>query len=81
MIGDKNVNNAKKMSEYSVLVDMNAKITLYVNARSEQDAMEKAEEMMYELETDTVLRPSIPDRATGLDVDEVYCTVSCAMET
>lgn len=68
------------MSEYSVLVNMNAKITLYVNARSEQEAMAKAEEMMYELETDTVLRPSIPDSATGLDVDEVYCTVSCAME-
>ena len=68
------------MSEYAVFVNMNAKITLYVNARSEQEAMAKAEEMMYELETDTVLRPSIPDRATGLDVDEVYCTVSCAME-
>ena len=68
------------MSEYSVLVNMNAKITLYVNAQSEQEAMAKAEEMMYELETDTVLRPSIPDSATGLDVDEVYCTVSCAME-
>ena len=69
------------VSEYAVMVNMNAKITLYVNARSEQEAMEKAEDMMYELETDTVLRPSIPDRATGLDVDEVYCTVSCAMET
>ena len=68
------------MSEYSVLVNMNAKLTLYVNAQSEQEAMAKAEEMMYELETDTVLRPSIPDSATGLDVDEVYCTVSCAME-
>ena len=68
------------MSEYSVLVNMDAKITLYVNARSEQEAMEKAEEMMYELETDTVLRPNIPDRATGLDVEEVYCTVSYAME-
>ena len=69
------------MSEYSVMVNMNVKIALYVNARSEQEAIEKAEEMMYELENDTVLRPSIPDRATGLDVDEVYCTVSCAMET
>ena len=69
------------MSEYAVLVNVNAKITLYVNARSEQEAMAKSEEMMYELETDTVLRPSIPDMATGLDVDEVYCTVSCAMET
>jgi len=75
------MNNAKRMSEYEVMVNMTVKIALYVNARSEQDAMEKAEEMMYELETDTVLRPSIPDRATGLDVDEVYCTVSCAMET
>ena len=68
------------MSEYAVMVNMNAKITLYVNARSEQEAIEKAEEMMYELETDTVLSPSIPDRATGLDIDEVYCTVSYAME-
>lgn len=50
------------------------------NARSEQEAIEKAEEMMYELETDTVLRPSIPDRATGLDIDEVYCNVSSAIE-
>ena len=69
------------VSEYAVMVNMNAKITLYVNARSEQEAMEKAEDMMYELETDTVLRPSIPDRATYLDVNEVHCTVSCAMET
>ena len=74
------MNNAKKMSEYRVAVSMNAKITLYVNAKSEQEAIDKAEEMMYELETDTVLRPSIPDRATGLDIDEVYCTVSSAME-
>ena len=74
------MNNAKRMSEYEVMVNMNVKIALYVNARSEQEAMAKAEEMMYELETDTVLRPSIPDRATGLDVDEVYCTVSCAIE-
>ena len=69
------------MSEYAVMVNMNVKVALYVNARSEQEAMEKAEEMMYELENDTVLRPSIPDNATGLDVDEVYCTVSCVMET
>lgn len=68
------------MSEYSVLVNMDAKITLYVNARSEQEAIEKAEEMMYDLENDTVIRPNIPDRATGLDVEEVYCTVSYAME-
>ena len=68
------------MNEYSVLVNMNAKITLYVNARSEQEALEKAEEMMYDLENDTVLRPSIPDRAIGLDVDEVYCNISSAIE-
>lgn len=68
------------MSEYAVMVNMNVKIALYVNARSEQEAMEKAEEMMYELENDTVLRPSIPDGAIGLDIDEVYCTVSSAME-
>lgn len=68
------------VSEYAVIVNMNVKIALYVNARSEQEAIEKAEEMMYELENDTAIRPSIPDRATGLDVDEVYCTVSCAME-
>lgn len=69
------------MSEYSVFVNMNAKITVYVNARSEQEAIEKAEEMMCELESDTVISPSIPARATGVDVDEVYCTVSCAMKT
>ena len=80
MIGDKNVNNAKKMSEYSVMVNMNVKIALYVNARSEQDALGKAEEMMYDLENDTVLPPSIPDGAIWLDVDEVRCTVSSAME-
>ena len=68
------------MSEYSVLVNMNVKIALYVNARSEQEAIEKAEEMMYDLENDTVIRPNIPDSATGLDIDEVYCTVSYAME-
>ena len=69
------------VSEYAVMVNMNVKIALYVNARSEQEAIEKAEEMMYDLENDTVIRPNIPDGATGLDVDEVYCTVSCAMET
>ena len=68
------------MSEYAVMVNMTVKIALYVDASSEQDAVDKAEETMYELETDTVLRPSIPDRATGLDIDEVYCTVSSAME-
>ena len=80
MTGDKNVNNAKKVSEYRVAVNMDVKIDLYVNARSEQEAIEKAEEMMYELETDTVIRPSIPDRATWLYVEEVYCTVSSAIE-
>lgn len=69
------------MSEYAVMVNMTVKIALYVNARSEQDAMEKAEEMMYELENDTELCPSIPDRAIGLDVYEVYCNVSSAIET
>ena len=68
------------MSEYAVMVNMNVKIALYVDASSEQEAIDKAEEMMYELENDTVLRPSIPARATGLDIDEVYCTVSSAME-
>ena len=81
MIGDKNVNNAKKMSEYEVMINMNVKIALYVNARSEQEAIEKAEEMMYEqLETDNMLRPSIPDGAIGLDIDEVHCDVSSATE-
>ena len=66
------MNNAKKMSEYRVAVNMNVKIDLYVNARGEQEALEKAEEMMYEqLETDNMLRPSIPDGAIGLDIDEV----------
>ena len=74
------MNNAKKMSEYEVMVNMTVKIALYVNARSEQEAITKAEEMMYDLENDTVIRPNIPDRATGLDVDEVYCTVYSAIE-
>ena len=69
------------MSEYEVMINMNVKIALYVNARSEQDAIEKAEEMMYEqLETDTMLRQSIPDGAIGLDIDEVHYTVSSAIE-
>lgn len=69
------------MSEYAVMVNMTVKIALYVNARSEQDAIEKAEEMMYEqLETDTMLRQSTPDGAIGLDIDEVYCAVSSAIE-
>ena len=68
------------VSEYAVMVNMKVKVALYVNARSEQEAIEKAEEMMYDLENDTVIRPNIPDSATGLDVEEVYCTVSYAME-
>lgn len=75
------MNNAKKMSEYSVLCNMNAKITLYVNARSEAEAIEKAEELMYNhLEYSDVLRPSVPGGATGLDIDEVYCNISSAIE-
>ena len=81
MIGDKNVNNAKKMSEYRVAVNMNAKIDLYVNARSEAEATANAEEIMYNhLENGTVLRPNIPDGAIGLDIDEVYCNISSAVE-
>ncbi len=34
------------MSKYEVMVNMNVKIALYVNARSEQDVIEKAEEIM-----------------------------------
>jgi len=81
MTGDKNVNNAKKMSEYRVAVSMNVKIDLYVNARSEQEAIASAEELMYNhLENGTVLRPNVPDGAIGLDIDEVYCNVSSAIE-
>ena len=81
MIGDKTVNNAKKMSEYRVNVSMDVKIALYINARSEEEAIAQAEEIMYNhLENDTVLRPSTPDGATGLDIDEVYCNVSSAVE-
>lgn len=69
------------MSEYEVMINMNVKIALYVNARSEQDAIAKAEEMMYEqLETDTMLRPSTPDGAIGLDIDEVHYAASSAIE-
>ena len=58
-----------------------AKIDLYVNARSEQEAIEKAEEIMYNhLEYSDVLRPNVPDWATGLDIDEVYCNISSAIE-
>lgn len=69
-----------KQTEHCVMVKMTVDMALYVNARSEQEAMGKAEEMMYELENDTVLRPSIPDGATGLDIDEVYCNISSAIE-
>ena len=75
------MNNAKKMSEYRVNVSMDVKIALYINARSEEEAIAQAEEIMYNhLENDTVLRPSTPDGATGLDIDEVYCNVSSAVE-
>ena len=81
MIGDKNVNNAKKMSEYRVAVNMDVKIDLYINAGSYQDAIAQAEEIMFNhLEYDTVLRPNIPDGAIGLDIDEVYCNISSAIE-
>ena len=80
MIGDKNVNNAKKMSEYRVAVNIDVKIALYVNARSEAEAIANAEELMYNhLENGTVLRPNAPDGAIGLDIDEVYCNISSAI--
>ena len=75
------MNNAKKMSEYRVAVNMDVKIDLYINAGSYQDAIAQAEEIMFNhLENDTALRQNIPDGAIGLDIDEVYCTVSSAME-
>ena len=81
MIGDKNVNNANKMSEYRVAVNMDVKIALYLNARSEAEAIANAEELMYNhLENGTVLRPNVPDGAIGLDIDEVYCNISSAIE-
>ena len=81
MIGDKNVNNAKKMSEYRVAVNMDVKIDLYINAGSYQDAIAQAEEIMFNhLENDTALRQNIPDGAIGLDIDEVYCNISSAVE-
>ena len=81
MAGDKNVSNAKKMSEYRVAVSMNIKIALYVSARSEEEAIASAEEIMYNhLEYSDVLRPNVPDGATGLDIDEAYCNVSSAIE-
>ena len=81
MIGDKNVNNAKRMSEYRVKVNVDVKIALYINARSEEEAVASAEEIMYNhLEYSDVLRPSVPGGATGLDIDEVYCNISSAIE-
>lgn len=81
MTGDKSVNNEKRMSEYRVAVNMNVKIDLYINAGSYQDAIAKAEEIMYNhLENDTALRPNVPDGAIGLDIDEVYCNISSAIE-
>ena len=81
MIGDKNVNNAKKMKEYRVKVNVDVKIALYINARSEEEAVASAEEIMYNhLEYSDVLRPSVPDGAIGLDIDEVYCNISSTVE-
>ena len=81
MIGDKNVNNAKKMSEYRVKVNVDVKIALYINARSEEEAIAQAEEIMYNhLEYSDVLRPSVPGGATGLDIAEAYCNISSAVE-
>ena len=75
------MNNEKRMSEYRVAVNMNVKIDLYINAGSYQDAIAKAEEIMYNhLENDTALRPNVPDGAIGLDIDEVYCNISSAIE-
>ena len=71
-MGDKNVNNANKMSEYRVNVDMTVKIALYINARSDEEAVAKAEEILYE--------HSIPAGATGLDIDDVYCNISSAVD-
>ena len=81
MIGDKNMNNAKKMSKYRVKVNMDVKIALYINARSKEKAIANAEEIMYNhLENGTALRPNVPDGATGLDIDEVHCNISSAIE-
>ena len=75
------MNNAKKISEYRVAVNMKFEIALYINARSEEEAIASAEEIMYNhLEYSDVLRPNIPDGATGLDIDEVYCNISSAIE-
>ena len=80
MIGYKNVNNAKKISEYRVAVNMKFEIALYVDALSEQEAIANAEVMMYELENEYVQRTSIPDGAIGIHIDEVYCNISSAIE-
>ena len=75
------MNNAKKMSEYRVKANIDVKIALYINARSEEEAIAQAEEIMYNyLEYSDVLRPNVPDGATGLDIDEVYCNISSAIE-
>ena len=75
------MNNAKKISEYRVKVNLDLKMALYVNARSEAEAIAQAEEIMYNhLEYSDVLRPSVPGGATGLDIDEVYCNISSAVE-
>ena len=75
------MNNAKKMSEYRVKVNMTVEIALYINARSEEEAIAQAEEIMYNhLEYSDVLRPSVPGGETGLDIDEVYCNISSAVE-
>ena len=75
------MNNAKKMREYRVKVNVDVKIALYINARSEEEAVASAEEIMYNhLEYSDVLRPSVPDGAIGLDIDEVYCNISSTVE-
>ena len=75
------MNNAKKISEYRVKVNVDVKVAVYINARSEAEAIANAEEIMYNhLEYSEVLRPNVPDGAIGLDIDEVYCTVSSAIE-
>ena len=81
MIRDTNTNTAKKISEYRVKVNLDLKMALYVNARSEAEAIAQAEEIMYNhLEYSDVLRPSVPGGETGLDIDEVYCNISSAVE-
>lgn len=75
------MNDANKISEYRVAVNMDVEMALYINARSEAEAIAKAEEIMYgHLDNDTVLRPSAPGGATGLDIDEIYCNISSAIE-